>query len=94
LSNDNQMQINPVAHILAPIAAIGATFLVRKALDRGYRSLTGSPAPEARDPRVSLARALLWTAATAVTAAVVEVAVYRVANQWGSHALESPAQES
>lgn len=85
MSNENPVQINPVAHILAPLAAIGATFLVRKALDRAYRSVTGSPAPDSRDPRVSLARALVWTAATAVTAAVVEVAVYRAANQWGSH---------
>jgi len=93
LSDNNQLQINPVAHILAPIAAIGATFLVRKALDRGYRSMTGSSAPDARDPRVSLTRALLWTAATAVTAAVVEVAVYLVPNQWGCHGPEIPAQE-
>jgi hypothetical protein len=92
MSDDAQVQINPVAHILAPIAAIGATFLVRKALDRGYRSVTGSRAPEARDPRVSLTRALLWTAATAVTAAVVEVAVYRAANQWGSRALTTTDQ--
>jgi hypothetical protein len=89
MSDDTQMQINPVAHILAPIAAIAATFLVRKALDRGYLSLTGSRAPEARDPQVSITRALVWTAATAVTAAVVEVAVYRAANQWGSRALSS-----
>jgi len=92
MSDDTQVQINPVAHILAPIAAIGATYLVRKALDRGYRSVTGSRAPEARDPRVSLTRALLWTAATAVTAAVVEVAVYRAANQWGSRALTTTDQ--
>ncbi|MEI8261170.1 MAG: DUF4235 domain-containing protein [Actinomycetes bacterium] len=79
-----QVEINPVAHLLAPIAAVAATFVVRKVLDRGYRTVTGSRAPEARDPGVSLGRALMWTAATAVTAALVEVAVYRLANQWGA----------
>ena len=84
MSDDTQVQVNPLAHLIAPVAAIGATFLVRKALDRGYRSVTGHRAPEARDPGVSLRQALLWTAATAVTAALVEVAVYRLANQWGA----------
>lgn len=79
-----EAHINPVAHLLAPIAAVAATFMVRKVLDRGYRTVTGSRAPEARDPGVSLGRALMWTAATAVTAALVEVAVYRLANQWGA----------
>ena len=84
MSDDTQVQVNPLAHLIAPVAAIGATFLVRKALDRGYRSVTGHRAPEARDPGVSLRQALLWTAATAVTAALVVVAVYRLANQWGA----------
>lgn len=84
MSDDRQVQINPVAHIVAPLAAIGATFLVRKTLDRGYSSITGHRSPDARDPSVSLRQALLWTAATAVTAALVEVAVYRLANQWGA----------
>jgi len=79
-----EAHINPVAHLLAPIAAVAATFMVRKVLDRGYRTVTGSRAPEARDPGVSLGRALMWTAATAATAALVEVAVYRLANQWGA----------
>lgn|GEM_PF-632345 len=79
-----ETRINPVAHLLAPIAAVAATFMVRKVLDRGYRTVTGTRAPEARDPGVSLGRALMWTAATAVTAALVEVAVYRLANQWGA----------
>jgi hypothetical protein len=36
---------------------------------------------------VSFGRALLWTAVTAATAAVVEVAVYRIANQMGERSI-------
>ena len=79
----NEVQINPLAHLIAPVAAIGATLLVRKLLDTGYRRVTGVAAPAPRDPQVTFAKALLWTAVTAATAAVVEVAVYRLANQMG-----------
>ncbi len=80
---DQAVEINPLAHLIAPIAAIGATMLVRKLMTSGYERVTGRDAPAPRDPRVSFGRALVWTAVTAATAAVVEVAVYRVANQWG-----------
>lgn len=77
------IEINPVAHLIAPIAAIGATMLVRKLMTTGYERVAGRPAPAPRDPAVSFTRALMWTAVTAATAAVVEVAVYRIANQMG-----------
>ncbi len=77
------IEINPVAHLIAPIAAIGATMLVRKVMTMGYERISGRPAPAPRDPAVSFTRALMWTAVTAATAAVVEVAAYRAANQWG-----------
>lgn len=78
-----EVDINPMAHLIAPIAAIGATMLVRKIMTSGYERATGRPAPAPRDPSVSFARALMWTAVTAAAAAVVEVAVYRMTNQWG-----------
>lgn len=68
---------NLVVHVLAPIAAIGATWAVRKALDSGYRSVTGHTAPSPQDTHVKLASALMWAAITAASAAVVEVAVFR-----------------
>ena len=74
-------QINPMVHVIAPIVAYGATMLVRKVLQTGYRQLTGSDAPDTRDPQVKFARALAWTVITASTSAVVEVAVYRYANK-------------
>ncbi len=78
-----KIEINPIAHLIAPIAAIGATMLVRKIMNSSYERATGRPAPAPRDPAVSFGRALMWTAITAATAAVVEVAVYRIANQMG-----------
>lgn len=78
------VHVNPLAHLIAPLAAIGATLLVRKLLTSGYERATGHPAPAPRDPQVSFARAVAWTAVTAATAAVVEVAVYRIANQLGA----------
>jgi hypothetical protein len=77
------VEINPLAHLIAPVAAIGATMLVRKLMTSGYERISGRPAPAPRDPAVSFSRALVWTAITAATAAVVEVAVYRIANQMG-----------
>lgn len=77
------VEINPLAHLIAPIAAIGATMLARKLMTTGYERATGRHAPAPRDPAVSFGRALVWTAVTAATAAVVEVAVYRAANHWG-----------
>lgn len=64
-------------HVLAPLAVMGATWGVRKALDNGYRRISGHSAPNAHDTQNSLASALAWAAITAASAAVVEVAVYR-----------------
>jgi len=72
-SGGNQL----VVHVLAPLAAMGATWAVRKALNSGYRKLTGNSAPNPQDEQVTLGSALAWAAITAASAAVVEVAVFR-----------------
>lgn len=82
---EHEQTINPMMHLVAPIVAIGATMLVRKALNSGYKRVTGSAAPDPREPGVTLGRALMWAVVTAATAAAVEVAVYRLTNQAGSH---------
>lgn len=77
-SNDRRPEGNQlVIHVLAPLVVMGATWGVRKALDNGYRRLTGHSAPTAHDTQISLASALAWAAVTAASAAVVEVAVFR-----------------
>lgn len=69
--------INPAVHLIAPLVAFGATFVVRKAMDAGYRSVTGKDVPAPRDASTSWGSALAWAMATAAVAAAVEVAVYR-----------------
>ena len=76
-------EVNPMMHLVAPIVAIGATMIVRKVMNSGYRRVTGTPAPDAHDAGVTLTRALVWAVATAATAAAVEVAVYRFTSTAG-----------
>lgn len=68
-------------HVIAPLAAMAATWVARKVMDSAYRGVTGHRPPSAHDPRTSLKKALAWAAITAAAAAVVEVAVYRFASQ-------------
>ena len=81
----NEPQVNPMVHVIAPLVAFGATLLVRKVLTSGYRMVTGTDAPDTRDPQVKFTRALTWTIITAATAAVVEVEVYRFVNKRAAH---------
>jgi hypothetical protein len=81
----NEPQVNPMVHVIAPLVAFGATLLVRKVLSSGYRMVTGTDAPDTRDPQVKFTRALTWTIITAATAAVVEVEVYRFVNKRAEH---------
>lgn len=74
---DQPDQPGAMLHLTATLVAFGATTLVRRALDGGYRRATGRPTPAA-DASTSLGRALAWAALTAATAAVVEVAVLRI----------------
>jgi hypothetical protein len=78
-TTSGEIQQNNVAiHVVAPIVAMTATWAVRKMLDSGYRKALGRKAPVADDPTVNLGNALIWSAITAASAAVVEVAVYRI----------------
>ena len=77
-SGAGSQQNNIAIHVVAPIVAMTATWAVRKMLDSGYRKALGRKAPVADDPTVNLGNALIWSAITAASAAVVEVAVYRI----------------
>jgi hypothetical protein len=80
---DVDIEVNPMVHMIAPVAAIIGTIIVRKVVNVTYERATGHKAPEARDPQTSLARALLWTAVITTSAAVAEVAIYRMVNRVG-----------
>jgi len=66
-----------IARIVAPVAAIAATWVVQRVMSSGYRAFTGKEPPHASDRNQSLARVFLWAAATAATIAVVNVAIDR-----------------
>jgi hypothetical protein len=84
LEPQDELDVNPLTHVIAPIAAVFVTMIVRSAVNKGYRKTTGKDAPDARDPRVGMVRAIAWTALIATTAAVAEVVVYRAVNRLGT----------
>jgi hypothetical protein len=79
-----EIEVNPVMHIVAPLAAIAVTIVVRNLLNKGYEKSTGKKPPLPRDPRTSAMQAIVWTAVITSAAAVAEVAVYRIINKVGA----------
>lgn len=77
------IEVNPMVHLIAPVAAIVGTMVIRKVIISAYEKATGKPAPVARDPHTSLVRAIVWTAIITTSAAVAEVAIYRAVNRIG-----------
>lgn len=70
---------HPMLKLAAPLIVIAATWATEKVLAAGYSAVTGNKPPNADDRGVSFTRALAWTVATAATAAVVQVVIYRAA---------------
>lgn len=69
---------NVMVHVVAPLAAMAATWMVRKALNSGYRAIRGEESSGDSTQDMSFAAAVGWAALTAATAAVVEVSVFRL----------------
>lgn len=67
----------PMAAIVTPILAFGATFVARKALASGFRAITGSEAPSNTDRTASLTSIIAWAALSGATAAVIEALIFR-----------------
>lgn len=74
---DGSLEPGPMLHVAATLVAFGATAIVRRAMDSGYRRVTGRPTPSPTDSSSGIMRTIAWAAVTAATAAVVEVAVLR-----------------
>lgn len=70
----------------APILAVGATMVLRKVLNGGYRQFTGHRPPDPTAPGTPVISAIMWAVTTAAAAALVEVAIYRLT--------AAPAQEA
>lgn len=75
-SRDSQSSA-PIAALVAPVLAFGATFVARKALGAAYRTVTGSEAPSNKDRNASLKTIIAWAAISGATAAVIEALVFR-----------------
>ena len=67
----------PMASLVAPIVALGATYVARKTLASAYRATTGAAPPSNTDRTVPLGRVLAWAALGGATAAVIEVVAFR-----------------
>ena len=78
---EHEVYVHPAMHVLTPILALAATWVVRKALSSAYERATGRTAPRATDPTVSVHRAFLWAGTTAAAVAITEVAIYRVSHR-------------
>lgn len=63
--------------LVAPAVAMGATWIATKGLNVGYRTLTGSEPPKGSDRDAPLRNAVVWALATAVTVALVNLAIER-----------------
>lgn len=74
-------RVHPTLHLLAPFLAIGGTWVARQGINVLYEKIAGHPAPRPSDPRTTWGRAILWTAVTAATVAIIEVAIYRVSDR-------------
>jgi hypothetical protein len=71
------MASTQVVRIAAPFAALGVTWVARRALEKAYRTTTGREAPTSTDPDVPLHTAVMWAIATASIVAVTNVVVDR-----------------
>ncbi len=83
------------ARTVAPLAAMGATWAVRKGLSSAYARRTGHVPPQADDTEVSLSSVLLWAVATAVISVTIEVVITRYAARYSdAHELTSFQEEN
>ena len=67
----------PLASLVTPFVAMGATYVARKTLASAYRAATGATPPSNTDRTVPLGRVLAWAALGGATAAVIEVVAFR-----------------
>jgi hypothetical protein len=74
-------RVHPLLRPVAPLVSFGAVWASREVINRSYERISGRTPPNPSDPRTSWRRAIAWTVTTATTAALIEVAVRRLANE-------------
>lgn len=78
LDDDELIEASTALKVAAPMIALGAGWLVRKALDGVYTRSTGTAPPKASDRDVNIGRVLVYAAATAVAITLVNVTIDRL----------------
>lgn len=68
--------------IIAPLAGLGAAWVVPKILGSAYRRGTGNEPPRATDRNQPLQRVLMWAAVSAAALAVVQVIIDRAVSKY------------
>jgi hypothetical protein len=61
-----------------PLITLGATFVVRKAMMKGYEARTGKPAPVIYSRDASVVSKVLWAAGMAATIAAIEIVLWQI----------------
>ena len=71
-------RLRPSLHLAAPLVTAAAIWAARQGMNRVYQAATGRTPPTPSDPHTWWRQAIMWTATTATTAALIEVAVHRL----------------
>jgi hypothetical protein len=61
-----------------PFITVGATWVVRKGMMKGYEARTGKPAPVIYSREASMLSKVLWAATMAATIAAIEIIVWQI----------------
>jgi len=77
----NPLAIN--ARTVAPLAAVGATWVARKGMTKAYEDKTGHVPPKADDREIPLSKVIMWAVASAMVAATIDVIINRLAAKVG-----------
>jgi hypothetical protein len=72
--------VNP--RLLIPLVSAGAAWATRKGLNAAYASRHEGIVPTRDDTQVPFRRVLMWSIATAVVVALVDVAVQQSMTRW------------
>ena len=61
-----------------PLITLGATWVVRKGMMKGYEARTGKPAPVIYSRDASVVSKVLWAAGMAATIAAIEIVLWQI----------------
>jgi hypothetical protein len=60
------------------LITLGATWVVRKGMMKGYEARTGKPAPVIYSREATMLSKVIWAAAMAATIAAIEIVLWQI----------------